>query len=84
VFGDAAEAEQDISNRLTVLHTSGQGVVPPTQLGPHGEQITMHVRGVAGGGHVIVLAGPDNARLAGLPPLAAENEPETADETTEW
>ncbi len=84
VFGDPAEAEQEIATRLTVLHTSGQSVVPPTQVGPNGEQITMHVRGVADGGQVIVLSGPDNARLATLPPLSAEPEPETADETTEW
>jgi PAS domain-containing protein len=84
VFGDPAEGEQEIATRLTILHTSVQSVVPPTQVGPHGEQITMHVRGVSDGGHVIVLSGSENARLATLPPFGAEPEPETADETTEW
>jgi len=84
LFGDVAEAEQDVSTRLTVLHTAGQSVVPPTQVGPTGELVTMHVRGVSDGGHVIVLAGPENARFAALPALPAEQEPETADETTEW
>jgi PAS domain-containing protein len=86
VFGDVTEADQDVSTRLTVLHTSGQGVVPPTHIGPRGEQVAMHVRGTADGGNVIVLAGPENARLASLPPLPGElnTEPETADETTEW
>jgi hypothetical protein len=84
VFGDPAEGELEIATRLTILHTSGQSVVPPTQIGPLGEPVTMHVRGVSDGGHVIVLAGPENARLATLPPLGAEAEPETADETTEW
>jgi PAS domain-containing protein len=87
LFGDVAEAEQDLSTRLTILHTAGQSVVPPTQVGPNGEPVTMHVRGVSDGGHVIILAGPENVRYAALPPLAgeaAEAEPETADETTEW
>jgi PAS domain-containing protein len=87
LFGDAAEADQEVSTRLTVLHTAGQSVVPPTQLGPAGELITMHVRGVSDGGNVIVLTGPENARFAAVPALpgeAAEAEPETADETTEW
>jgi PAS domain-containing protein len=95
LFGDVAEAEQDLSTRLTILHTSGQSVVPPTQLGPNGEQVTMHVRGVSDGGQVIILAGPENARYAALPALAGEaaeaeaetaqeTAQETADETTEW
>jgi PAS domain-containing protein len=87
LFGDVAEADQQVAKRLTVLHTAGQSVVPPTQLGPSGEPITMHVRGVSDGGHVVVLTGADNARLAAVPPLpgeAAEAEPETADEATEW
>jgi PAS domain-containing protein len=84
LFGDLADAEQEIATRLTILHTSGQSVVPPTQSGLGGEQLTMHVRGVSDGGHVIVLTGSENARLATLPPLDAEAEPETADETTEW
>jgi PAS domain-containing protein len=84
VFGDAAEAEQEIATRLTILHTSGGLAVPPTQIGPGGEQITMYVRGVADGGHLILLTGPENARFATPPALPTEGEPETADETTEW
>ncbi len=87
LFGDTAEAEQAIATRLTILHTSGASAVPPTQVGPGGEQITLFVRGVADGGHLLLLIGPDNARPATLPPLegpAAESEPETADEATEW
>jgi PAS domain-containing protein len=85
VFGDPAEADQDVSTRLTVIHTSGVAVVPPVQTGPAGEQVAMYVRGVTGGGHVIVLAGLENARLGALPALeTVESEPETADETTEW
>jgi PAS domain-containing protein len=84
VFGDGAEAEEAIATRLTILHTSGGSAVPPTQIGQGGEQITMYVRGVADGGHLIILTGPENARFATLPPLPAEAEPETADETTEW
>jgi histidine kinase len=84
LFGEPEDAEQEVATRLTILHTSGQSVVPPMQLGPSGEQITMHVRGVADGGNLIILAGPENARLAALPTLAAESEPETADEATEW
>jgi PAS domain-containing protein len=83
LFGDVTEAEEGIATRLTILQTSGGSVVPPTQQGPAGEQITMHVRGVADGGHVMVLAGPDNARLATLPPLPAEGEAETADQATQ-
>ena len=75
VFGDPAEGEQEIATRLTILHTSGQSVVPPTQTGPLGEAITMHVRGVSDGGHVIVLCGPENARMATLPPLGTDAEP---------
>jgi PAS domain-containing protein len=84
LFGDVTEAEQDVATRLTILHTGGQSIAPPEQLGPNGEHLMMHVRGMAGGGHVILLAGPDNARLAALPVLVAESEPETVEETTEW
>jgi PAS domain-containing protein len=87
LFGDILEADQEVATRLTILHTGGQSVVPPTQLGPSGQQVTMHVRGVADGGLVIVLVGPQNNRYAAMPALPgamAEAEPETADETTEW
>jgi PAS domain-containing protein len=94
VFGDAlgsddaVESDDEVAKRLTVLHTQGQGVVPPTQHGPNGESVSMHVRGVFDGGTMIILAGAENALFAALPPLpgavAAEAEPETADETTEW
>lgn len=84
LFGDVAEAEQDVSTRLTVLHTAGQSVAPPVQTGPNGEQIAMHVRGVIDGGYVLVLAGPDNARFAALPPLVVESEPEAVEETTDF
>ena len=86
LFGEAADPEQEVATRLTILHAAGQSIAPPTQIGPAGEQIAMHVRGMFDGGHVIVLTGPENARLATLPPLPpdAEAEPETADETTEW
>ncbi len=84
LFGEAGEADEGIATRLTILQTSGASVVPPSQRGPAGEVITMHVRGVVGGGFLVMLIGPENARYASLPPLAAETEPETADETTEW
>jgi PAS domain-containing protein len=84
LFGDSAEAEEGIATRLTILQTSGDSVVPPTQQGPRGEQVTMHVRGVAGGGRLILLVGPENGLFTGIPPLPTESEPETADETTEW
>jgi hypothetical protein len=84
VFGGGVEAEEAIATRLTILHNSGGSAVPPTQIGLGGEQITMYVRGVADGGHLIILTGPENARFATPPPLPAEGEPETADETTEW
>jgi PAS domain-containing protein len=86
LFGEAADVEQEVSTRLTILHAAGQSMVPPIQTGPSGEQIAMHVRGMFDGGHVIILTGPETARLATMPPLAvaAEAEPETADETTEW
>ena len=84
LFGEAADAEQEIATRLTILHTSGGSAAPPAQVGPGGEQLTMYVRGVFDGGLVILLVGPENARLAALPALPAESEPETADETTEW
>jgi len=83
-FGDAADSEDQIGKRLTILHTAGQSVVPPTQVGPGGQQIKMHVRGVVDGGRVIVLESPENARHAALPPLAVAGEPETADQATEW
>ena len=83
LFGEA-DSEDEIGKRLTILHTAGQSVVPPTQSGPGGQRITMHVRGVVDGGRVIVLETPENARYAALPPLAVAGEPETADETTEW
>jgi PAS domain-containing protein len=84
LFGDAAEAEQAIPTRLTILHTTGGSAVPPKHIGPSGEAVTMYVRGVSDGGHLILLSGRDNARFATAPALAAESEPETADETTEW
>jgi PAS domain-containing protein len=82
LFGE--EAEQGVATRLTILQTSDGAAVPPTQTGPDGEQITMYVRGVADGGHLILLAGQENAHFATLPPLPTEDEPETADEATEW
>jgi PAS domain-containing protein len=90
VFGDSAAPEvleQEVSTRLTILHDSGQAMVPPEQRGPAGEQLTMHVRGIFDGGFVIMLVGPENARFAALPVLpgaASEAEPETADEATDW
>lgn len=87
LYGDPADADQDVATRLTILHTGGQLVVPPVQQGPRGEQITMLVRGVADGGHVIVLVGPENGRFAAMPSLPAETaepEPETADESMEF
>jgi PAS domain-containing protein len=87
LFGEEAEAEQEVATRLTILHASPQLVSAPVYHGPSGEPITMLVRGMVDGGYVVILAGPDNARLATLPPLpgeASEAEPETADETTEW
>ena len=87
LFGDIVDADQDVATRLTILHTGGQSVVPPTQLGPSGQQVTMHVRGVADGGLVMILIGPQNRQFAAMPALPgamAEAEPETADETTEW
>jgi hypothetical protein len=44
----------------------------------------MHVRGLSDGGRLILFVGPEHAGLAGVPPMPAESEPETADETTEW
>jgi PAS domain-containing protein len=84
LFGDPMEAEPEIATRLTILQTSDGSAVPPVQVGPAGEQITMYVRGVADGGHLVLLTGPENARFSALPPLGAASEPETADETTEW
>ena len=93
MFGDPAAADQAVSTRLTALHTAGEAMAPPVQAGPDGEQIAMHVRGVADGGSVIVLTGHANARLSALPPLpilalpvvaAAGAERETADETTDF
>lgn len=86
LFGDTADVEQEVATRLTVLDAAGESVVPPAQAGPAGEQITMHVRGLFDGGRVVLLTGPENARLAALPApaTAMESEPETADETTEW
>jgi PAS domain-containing protein len=82
-FGDAEQAEQEIAVRLTILHTGAQAVAPPVQRGPAGEELTMWVRGVAGGGYAILLTGPENAGLAQLAPLE-ETEPEPAEETTDW
>jgi PAS domain-containing protein len=84
VFGEEAEAEQAVATRLTIVHTLGGSVDPPVQMGPAGELLTMYVRGVVDGGHLILLTGPDNARFATPPALPAEAEPETAEETTEW
>jgi PAS domain-containing protein len=81
LFGDAAEAA--IAARLTILHTSGgSGLAAQTALG--GAPITMYVRSVTDGGILILLTGPENLRLAALPALPGANEPETADEASEW
>ena len=86
LFGDPAGTEQEVARRITILHTGGQTDAPVLQTGPRGEQLTMHVRGVASGGWAIILCGPDNVLNGALPPLPAEHapEPEAVDETTEW
>ena len=83
LFGEPANGDLAVATRLTALHTRGQSVVPSPQFGPGGLPLMMHVRGVADGGHVIILAGPENARYASMPPMP-EMEPEPAVETTDW
>jgi PAS domain-containing protein len=84
LFGDPEMGDRNVSQRLTAFHMGDQPVMPLSQYGPGGEQITMYVRGVVDRGHVIILAGPDNARFAALPALPVMQEPEPAEETTEW
>ena len=83
MFGEE-KAEQGVATRLTILHASAGSAVPPTQVAPDGEPITMYVRGVADGGHLILLSGQENARSASPPRPRSDGEPETADEATEW
>jgi PAS domain-containing protein len=82
LFGE--EPEQAVSARLTILDSTTHAIAPLTQRGPGGETISLHVRGVADGGQLIVLVGPENAALASLPVLTGEEEVESADETTHW
>ena len=84
LFGNPRDADDQVAARLTVLHTSGQSVVPPPQTGPAGEMLTMQVRGVIDGGNLIVLISPENARYAAMPPLEAADQPEPVEEATEW
>ena len=84
MFGDEAETEQAVGTRLTVLHTGILTENALTHPDQKGETITMVVRGVSGGGLVVLFLGPDNAALATLPPLPETPEPEPVDETTEW
>jgi PAS domain-containing protein len=82
-FGEG-DGQQEIALRLTILHDSGQSVVPPSQLGPDGERITVYVRGVVGGGNAMILACQDAARPGEVSAAqAGEAEAEIAGETME-
>ena len=59
LFGDAAEAEQAIATRLTLLPSAARSAEPLTQTGPDGEPLRLVVRGVCDGGHLLVLARVD-------------------------
>jgi PAS domain-containing protein len=86
LFGGPVETEQAVGTRLTVLHTGIGSPEPLMHALPSGEPIQMMIRGVADGGRVLVLIGPDNAAFAAMPHLAepAAAEPEPVGETTEW
>jgi PAS domain-containing protein len=83
VFGDAADPEQAVALRLTVLHASGESVAPPVQFGPNGERIALLVRSVTDGGNLMILIAPEHQRLSELSPPAVADAAETADETIE-
>ncbi len=61
LLGDPAEPEPAIAVRLTLLHDSLAPAEPPLQNGPDGEALRLIVRGVSGGGHLLMLARAGNA-----------------------
>jgi hypothetical protein len=81
LFGDAAASEPAIATRLTLLHDVTGSAEPPLQNGPDGEPLRLLIRGVTGGGHLLLLTWAEHASPEAVPDAG---ETDASQEATEW
>lgn len=77
-FGEPTAAEAAVGKRLMLLQSATGSGEPERQLGPDGAVLSMAVRGVAGGGHVLLLTAADATGCTGPPGDEADGE------VTDW